>query len=253
MRILAQCTICAVSATKSCFVQKLSHYIDLSSSDEELLAKLEDSEREYGEDQVIHRSGEELDYLFVVKSGWSYSSAMLVNGRRQVIQVHYPGDIIGLSCLPFDRALYDLDTSTDCVLCPFPKEHLDAILTRSPRVTALLFTLAAVEQAVLFDRLRAVARMSARDRLCHFLLEIHARLVITGGNQRYRLPLTQAVIGDALGLTNVSVSRAMTEIEREGLITRHGREMELTDLDRLREMAEFQDRFGSVKTTWFPE
>lgn len=238
--------------SKSCLVQKLSYYVDLTSGDEELLAKLEGRERGYDEDEVIWSEGDRVENLFVVKSGWSYSGSWLASGRRQVIQIHYPGDIIGMSQLPFLHAQHGLNASTSGVLCPFPKSHLDAIFTHSPRLTALLFTLATVEQAAFYDRLRAIARMNAHDRVCHFLLEIHARLGITGGDTSFRLPLTQAIIGDALGLTNVSVSRVMSELEREGLITRSGRRIDLPQLDHMRTLVEFHDRFSMVSTDWFP-
>jgi len=56
---------------------------------------------------------------------------------------------------------------------------------------------------------------------------------------RFDLPLTQATLGDALGLSTVHVSRLVTELRGEGVVNWSGRQVEILDWRRLAEIAEF--------------
>ena len=241
--------------TRSCLATKLSNFIALSDDDRRLLAALEEDTRSYPTNRSVLRRGDPFERLFVVKRGWLYSSTALADGQRQVMKIHYPGDIIGLDHVPFQTSLHDLDTCTDVELCPFPKDHLDTILVESPRLTALLFTFGMIEQAVLYDRLRVIGRMRARDRICHFLLSIQSRLRLTTevDEDGFSMPLNQTVLGDALGLTNVSVSRALTALEGEGVLSRRPNRVQIHEHEALCQAVEFEDRFARLDSSWFPQ
>lgn len=59
----------------------------------------------------------------------------------------------------------------------------------------------------------------------------------------FKLPLTQAELGDALGLSTVHVNRILQELRAEGLITWRGETVAIEDLTRLQETAEFDPAF----------
>ena len=67
------------------------------------------------------------------------------------------------------------------------------------------------------------------------------------------MPLTQEIIGDAVGLTNVYVSKSMRKLEDQGLIARDKRTIEIKDHNSLKEMVDFRDRYFKLDTSWFPE
>jgi CRP-like cAMP-binding protein len=105
------------SATDSCLVQKVVHYVDLSEQDKILWARLEETEEDFRKDQIVRRTGDKVEYLYVVKQGWLYSFSILDDGRRQVLKIHYPGDIVDLSDLPLERATHDVKCVTPACLC----------------------------------------------------------------------------------------------------------------------------------------
>lgn len=241
--------------SESCLIAKLDHYVDLTVSDKDLLGKLEDEEWHVDRKHQLRDGGDEVDSLYVVKTGWLFSYTILPDGRRQVLQLHYPGDIVGIPDLAFEHATTAIETLTGGCLCPFPKKALDEIFEQSPRVTALLFSIGMVDHVVLLDRIRAISRMSAMERLAHFLLEIQSRLRITDKDigAEFELPLSQDVIGDAIGLTNVYVSKSFARMEERGDIRRDGRKIEICREDELRELCDFHDRYMRIDTSWFPE
>ncbi len=243
-----------MSNSNSCLVAKLSHYAELDDTHEQLLAKLEKTERQVANGEEIYAGGDPMTHLFCVKSGWFYGYTNLPDGGRHVVRIYHPGDIIGFSGLAFRHQSINLRSATEGCLCPFEKQDLDIIIKTAPLITALLFTLAAREQVIIIDTLRAASRMRPRARLAFLLLDIASRLRITNSTMtnRFRLPLTQTDIGDTVGLTNVSVSRTLVEMQQDGLIQRVDGDVVLLQEDALREACDFQDRHADMDTSWFP-
>ena len=239
---------------ESCFVAKLSYYLDLNEEEEELLAALERTEMSYKRGKDVRRAGDQNDKFYTIKEGWAYSYTDLIDGRRQIVQVHIPGDLVGLPDLAFDTTTTTLHSATELVLCPMPKATLDDIFVKSPRLTALLFTMSNRDQVIFTELLRAIARMDARERMAHFLLQLASRLRVTNPEMRnaFRLPLSQRELGDALGLTNVYISKTIGRLEMEGLIARSNGKITLLEEEELSELCDFVNRFEDMDTDWFP-
>ncbi len=242
------------STDESCLVAKLSHYMTLSDADRAHLARLEDAEEEIDGQKDCTIEGDPLERLFVVKKGWLYSYLDMPDGRRQIVQIHNAGDLVGFPDIAFTRVATTLRSCTPSILCPFPKNALSEIFATAPRLTALIFAIAARDQIVLTDMLRATGRMTATERVANLHLSLLSRLRITNSNMTdtFNLPLSQREIGDVLGLTNVSVSKSMTQLEQEGLIKRRGREVQVVDEEGLAKLASFDYRFDTIDTSWFP-
>ncbi|HEY9038849.1 MAG TPA: Crp/Fnr family transcriptional regulator [Roseovarius sp.] len=239
----------------SCLVTKLSHYIDIAAPDRKRLAELEKSERSYGGGVDVRRQGDPNADLFVVKEGWLFSYSDLPDGRRQIVTLHHPGDIIGFPDIALRRSATTLATAEPAVLCPFPKAALDRIFRESPRLSALLLSIALRDQVVFIDLLRAMGQMTAFERISYMLLDLAARLRITDAQMtdRFRLPLTQTHIADYLGLTNVYVSKTILAMERDGYLRREGGCLHLLQEAHMAEMTDFQERYQQMDTSWFPK
>ncbi|GHE87767.1 Crp/Fnr family transcriptional regulator [Aliiroseovarius zhejiangensis] len=238
---------------ESCLYRKLSHYVDIDDDSWDILARLEDAEESYSASAVVREIGTSADELFVVKSGWFYSFVLLPDGRRQIVSIRHPGDVVGFADIAYENACDTLVAASDGVLCPFPRKHLQRVFTDAPRVAALLFTLAVRDQVLLTDLLKATGRMSAREKLAYFLLELDARLRITNPDKTsFRLPLNQTEIGDTIGLTNVYVSKSLVALEQQGLVSRKDGDITILAPDVMKAMCDFQDRHSQMDVGWFP-
>ena len=240
--------------TESCLLTKLGGYAPLSEADKRMLAVLELDERAFRKDQIVRRTGQPVEELFVVKTGWLCSFSILEDGRRQILRLFYPGDIVDLSEAALVRATHDVKCITAAVLCPFPKAGLEPVFANSPRLTALLFSMTVRETDALTNRIRAIGRLSAYERICYLLLEIRDRLRLTvaDADVGFRLPLTQSDLADLLGLTNVYVSKTMSRIQGDRLIVRQGNRVILLNPQKMQEICEYQ-RVTPIDVSWYPE
>lgn len=240
---------------QSCMADKLSHYVELADDERALLARFEEGERSYPRQTDIRQAGETGDRLYAIKKGWLYSYADFADGRRQIVKVHTPGDIVGFADLAYDQATTALRTCGPATVCPFPKRHLTDVLRDSPRLSALLLTIALRDQVILVDTLKATGRMSARERIAYFLLDMLSRLRVLAGPelQAIDIPLSQTEIGDVIGLTNVYVSKTLGRLEEAGRIRRSGSTVEIAEERELIEMVDYHDRYATLDTSWFPQ
>ena len=240
----------------SCLVSTFSYYIDITDQEGEFLTELERDEVSLARGQHVYRRDQDLTCLYVLKRGWLFSYVDLDDGRRQIVKIHHPGDVIGFPDLAMPRATSNLQTASEAVICPFPRTLIRKSFARCPNVAALLFTLSMRDQIIMFDTIRLLGRMAARERLAFMLLDLLARLRISEGNAallEIRLPMTQTEIGDYLGLTNVHVSRAFRMLEEAALIERSGQDIRLREEEALERLAHFENRYRKVDTAWMRE
>ncbi|WP_051881783.1 Crp/Fnr family transcriptional regulator [Parvularcula oceani] len=203
--------------------------------------------------EVLRKAGGAADCFYLVDAGWFYSSSRLEDGGRQVYGFHLPGDLMGLQDLGWDIAVCDITAATPGRVIRIDKPAFRALLSAHPLLAGFFMTYGIFDHTQLIDRMRVVGRMEAIKRVGHLLLQLCGAQSEPAGEEPeggYLLPIDQSLIGDAIGLTNISVSRMMGELESRGLIERSGRRLSLPDRQALAELSEFIDRRRSVPLSW---
>ena len=97
------------------------------------------------------------------------------------------------------------------------------------------------------EHLIDVGRRSALERIAHFLLELLTRLQVIGlaDERSYQMPLTQELIGDALGLSVPHVSRTLKQLREEDLVAIEGQRVIIKNVEALGRLADFQRTYLS--------
>jgi len=240
---------------ESCLAEHLGHYVELSAREREALAGLTAGSRSVRRGAVLRPEHGANSEIFVVTDGWLYTSAMLEDGRRQIVRLHFRGDLLGLDSLSFQEAPDSITALTDAEICLIDRAGLGALFAEHPRLGALLFAVRQVDRVGLTDRLISLGRNSARGRVAALLLHIanrlrFAKLSVENG---FALPLTQEEIGDLTGLTAVHVNRTMRALSEQGLIGRSGNILRILQPERLARVANYNQRRPVIDQAWLPE
>jgi CRP-like cAMP-binding protein len=74
-------------------------------------------------------------------------------------------------------------------------------------------------------------------------LYVRARNVGLTDGERFELPLTQVVLGDALGLTAVHVNRVLRKLRLSGVMELTAGSLIIADIAKLAEVAGFDDNY----------
>jgi hypothetical protein len=90
-----------------------------------------------------------------------------------------------------------------------------------------------------------IGRRSAFARIAHLFCELYLRFKAVGltNGAEFSLPITQAEIGDALGLSTVHVNRTLQELRGENLIVLRGGSLTVPDWEALKEAGEFDSTY----------
>lgn len=228
----------------------------LSVDEEEAFKNLASDKREYDAGaQLVTSDLDNPDQLFIVESGRLFASVDLPNGERAITRLYFSGDIVGTANIPFEQATQTITTNAPSVLYVFPRKNLIDTFVELPRVAAIFYTFAAMENAILNDRLVSIGRTPGKARLASLILEIASRRNLLADDPEYtfKLGLTQSQIGDAIGLTDVQVNRLLRELDEESIIKRTSGSVQIVDRDRLAETGQFTDRYDDLDLDWFSD
>jgi CRP-like cAMP-binding protein len=227
--------------------RKLAWFGDLSAADIEVLDGLHTTTRLVRRNRDIVTEGRSYETMFVLMEGSAIRYRVLRDGRRQVLNILLPGDFVGFPGCFFENALYAITALSDAVVSPVPFTVLLSLFERRPRLAATIFRSFACEAAIYAEHLIGVGRRSALERVVHFLLELLTRLRVVGlaDENSYRMPLTQELIGDALGLSVPHVNRTLRQLRDDGLVTIGEQRVVINDIDALSALADFETSYLS--------
>jgi CRP-like cAMP-binding protein len=202
------------SRPASPLTKKLAQLVRLAPDEIAILKDLQSTTRAVGRNREVLTRGQKYDVLFVLIDGVAVRYRILHDGRRQVLNIALPGDFIGFLGTFFEKALYSVTALTQSVVVPIPFRTLLGLFDRHTRLAAAIFWSFACEAAMYAEHLIDVGRRSALERVSRFLLELLTRLKIIGlaDERSFRMPLTQELIGDALGLSVPHVNRTLRQL-----------------------------------------
>jgi CRP-like cAMP-binding protein len=231
-----------LSLSEHPFVARLTRLLKLRPADLRGLELIIESE------QVIKRLkdlvviGSEYRSLCFVKDGYAIRYKLLRNGKRQILNVVLPGDVIGFPISFFDRSMYSIVAVSDLTYNVCPLDAYARLCYERPQFGLALSWFAAHEAAIYAEHIVDLGRRTPVERLAHFLLETHLRLLEVGRAEKtsFDLPFSQEVMADVLGLSVPHLNRMMQQLRAEKLITSRSRLVELTDMAGLQTLAQYQ-------------
>jgi len=226
-------------------VAKLSKSITLEAADLAALDRLLERRIAVRKAKNVIVEGYEYKVLHVVESGFAIRYKLLHTGKRQIVNVIMPGDIIGFPACFYEHAIFSVTALGEMVLHPVPIDHFaDICLTRATVATALVW-FAAREAAMYAEHIIDAGRREPLERLAHFLLEMLTRLQAIGSasSNSFVMPLSQEGIGDVIGLSAPHVNRMLAELRRDGLIAMKGQEIRILDRAALQILGEFHPTY----------
>ena len=222
--------------------RKLARLVPLTAKEEAALATLQAPTRPVARNREIVSAGRRYDGVFVLIDGAAIRYRILHDGRRQVLNVALPGDFLGFPANFFETALHSISALDEASVSWVPFVDLFGLFQQHPRLAAILLCTFSCEAAMYAEHLIGVGRRSALERVGHFLLELLTRLqaIVLADERSYRMPLTQELIGDALGLSVPHVNRTLRQLREDGLIRVDGQIIVINDIEALAALTDFE-------------
>lgn len=181
--------------------------------------------------QYLFRAGQPCSALYLVHAGVLKTSITSEDGREKITGFRFRGDLLGTDALGLSRYTCDavsLDLSSVWEL-PYPQ------LFRQPGFQDRVMTALAADVRRDWSWMLTVGTLSAEQRVAAFLLDLSTRMSELGfSGERLLLRMSRAEVGNFLALQLETVTRALSNLDAQGLIAVERREIAIRDPAGLR-------------------
>jgi CRP-like cAMP-binding protein len=167
----------------------------------------------FGRNEEIYGENEPAEYLYKIVSGTVRTSKFLDDGRRQIGDFYFPGDVFGLEI--GERHAFCAEAINRANVLVVKRSAVAAVAERDNAVARDLWTLTSRELRRAQSHSLLLIK-NAQERLASFLLELARR---TAATKEVDIPMSRQDIADYLGLTIETVSRTLTQLEDSGAIS----------------------------------
>src|SRR4051812_4166080 len=191
------------------------------------------------EGEILVATGEESSTIYFLESGWVARTRIIEDGRRQIIVVFLPGDLMGIKSMLLERQPDTIECLTAAhVRMIDHKQLLDLVSQDHASSVRLMFQLGEDERR-LHNWVAALGKGSAEERIATLLLDLRGRLSWAGlaNGEGFHMPMTQQEIADHLGLTLVHVNRVLRRLREAGIVTVQRGVVMVDELARLSQIA----------------
>jgi len=227
-------------------IRKLEHFAVLSDDDKRALQLAASYRiRHVAAREDVIREGDKPRHVNLMLEGYACRSKSLEDGRRQIVAFFIPGDICDACMFMLKQMDHSIGALSAVKLAEIPGEMFLDMARNSPVIAAALAWNALVEEAIAREWTLNVGQRSAYERMAHLLCEFFVRLQAVGlaSGGGCELPMTQAELADALGLSTVHVNRTLQELRANHLITLRGKTLVIHDLPALQEAGLFSPTY----------
>lgn len=224
------------------FVARLQGYMRLREGELESLWRLIDIDMTVEKRRDVVIDGYEYRKLCFIEEGFAARYKLLHNGRRQIVNLLLPGDIIGLPSGFLEKARYTVTALTGLKLQGCSVNAYVDLCYRQPQFGLALSWLAMHEAITYAEHAINTGRRTPTERIAHFLLEIHSRLAEVGraSESGFDLPFSQEVMSDVLGLSVPHLNRTLAKLRVDGHVEITGHHFRFCDIKALELLGHFQ-------------
>lgn len=227
----------------SLFPSRLAEMAVLTEDERTALARLPVRARSHPAERPLIGMGDRTPNVLLLQAGWAILYWLLPDGRRQIFDFVIPGDFVDLRAAVFgfkDRAAMAI---TPVSTVEIRWSDVLGLVAEQPRLAGLLLWECARQETRVQRHLLDVGQRDSRERMAHILVELYERLDACGATQSgsFAMPVTQEMLGDALGLSFVHVNRTLRRLREDGLVKRRGRRYLFPDIAALKHIAGYDD------------
>lgn len=222
---------------ESCRLNELCLPIALNKSEIHQLDAIVERKRPFKKGDHLYRQSDEFKLVYAVRSGSFKSYFLSDSGQGHVTGFYLPGEIIGMDGIASNKYVNSTSALEHSSICEIPFSQLEKLSHELPAMQHHFFSIMGNEIAKDQQIHTLLSSYTAEERTAFFLLGLSSRYARASlSPTRFLLSMTRGDIGEYLGLTVETVSRIFTSLQKKGLISVNNREIELLNIENLREI-----------------
>jgi len=167
--------------------------------------------RNFARGQIIQQRGDEAKEFWFIETGSVQVGRYGIDGRLTLFALIGAGDTFGeLAFLGEFPRTVDAIAGSDCRLIRIGQSELQSLMDSDPAVIGLLLKTMALTVQESFDLIEFSRNLSVPQRLAQALLQL--------SGDRPQVRVTQQDLADLVGVSRVSLGKAVAKLEQAGMI-----------------------------------
>jgi CRP/FNR family transcriptional regulator len=214
---------------------QLTIYSKLSAEE---IARLDElsSNRNLDTDAYLVHQHTPAKHVFMLEEGVLMIERSSATGKRQIMAFVYPGNFIGFTHNEYYE--FSVQSLTKARLTEIPRRAFLELQEEIPQLKLNVRQIGSNVLAHALDQVFALGQKKAHERVCFLLKQLLERNPDSEEQGKIELVMTRQDIGDYLGLTIETVSRAFARLKKEGIIDIHSAHtVRVLDMEQLQDMA----------------
>lgn len=218
---------------------------DLTPEEREGLERAVSERRRLPRRTTLVERGDRLHHSTMLIEGFMIRYIDDLEGRRQVVAFHVPGDFVDLHGYPLQVLDHSIATLGDVLIGLVPHAAITRLTDHDVPFARKLWASTLLDAAIHREWLFRLGRLDAVGRVAHFFSETNARLQAIGlsVDGKFQLPLTQVELAEITGLTSIHVNRVLRMLREEAICTFRNSRVDIADRSRLERIAQFDPTY----------
>ncbi len=160
--------------------------------------------------EEIYAQDENAELIYLLVSGAVRTSYLLADGRRQIGDFYYPGDVLGVETGAVHR--FSAEALGPCEVLAL--RQVGSAAYDPGRLERMIWRATSSELRRAQSHMLLLGRTTACEKVARFLLDIAERF----RGEIVALPMSRQDMADYLGLTIETISRMLGRLQADGLV-----------------------------------
>jgi CRP-like cAMP-binding protein len=156
-----------------------------------------------------------------------------------------PGDSCDLHVGLLAEMDHSIQTITPALVATIDRIQMDMIMDSHRAVAKAMYVAQLIDEGTMRAWITSMGRRASIERVAHLMCELYLRARNIGliTEARLRLPLSQLLLADELGMTAVHLNRVLKELRLSGAMSLQRGSLEITDPIKLIQIAGFDENY----------
>lgn len=218
---------------------------ELSDAELAALEAAVDTVVDYPAREIIVRYGKRVDTCMLLLDGFMTRYMDAIDGERQLVALHVPGDFVDLHSFPLKQLDHDVGSMTPVKIAAFTHDAIERLIFDFPNLGRQLWFSTLLDAAMHREWIFRLGRLGASGRVAHLFAETERRLRMVGlsDGKRFHLPMLQSDVASACGITSVHTNRVLRDLREREIVGFAGGQVHVIDIAKLHREAEFDDGY----------
>ena len=180
-------------------------------------------------------------HAYLLTDGFLFQ-VLKLRGKRSIVGVFVPGDLIGFSAIGSDCVGFDLVSAGGSVVARVGIQRLRSFVMTKPEFAMEVLSR---EGAIQRQWVANCQTLTAAQHMAHIFAELRHRLGFNLGKapQMVRTPFRQTDLGDMCGVSAIHANRAVATLREAGIAEIRGGDLYTRDWGALEAYAKFESAY----------